>query len=235
MSRRSRLQAGAAALLAAALAAGCATSPAALKPEDADVRLDRLLRLYDVRRSEGGTCLDRLDPPRPLVDCERLRIEAQTLAVEFPTHPRVLLANAILSWNAGQVIRAQQYLDALLALQPVSPEAVVLRARIAMQEGNLRLAERLVADQVRLRPDHAELRETLAAVLYLDGRLYEADVELEAAERLGAPLWRVEYHRGLVAEAQRRDGDAAAHYAKALELAPEFAPARARLEGLAAR
>lgn len=224
-----------AATLAAALAPGCASSPSALRPEDADVRLDRLLRTYDARRAEGGTCLERLDPPTPQLDCERLRMEVETLAFEFPTHPRVLLANAVLSWNAGKVVRAQQYLDALLALEPASPDAAVLRARIAMQEGNLRLAERLLTEQARLRPDHADVRETLAAVLYLDDRPYEAAAELDAAERLGAPVWRIEYHRGLLAESQRRYPEAAEHYVRALELAPDFAPARNRLDGLGAR
>jgi tetratricopeptide (TPR) repeat protein len=200
-----------------------------------DVRLDRLVRAYDIRTAEGGTCLDRLDANLPLRDCDRLRVEVERLNLEFPANPRLLMTSAVLAWNGGDPIRAQQYLDALLALQPRSPDAAVLRARIAMQEGNLTFADRLLSQQALLVPDHAEVRETLAAVRFLQRRYDEATRQLDAAARLGAPAWRISYHRGLLAEAEQRPDEAVAYYEASVAENPAFRPAQARLEGLGGR
>ena len=61
-----------------------------------------------------------------------------------------------------------------------------------------------------------------------------AEKRLRAAERLGAPDWRVAYHRGLIAEARGRIDEAEAHYRRSLDASPSFTRARVRLAGLAA-
>jgi tetratricopeptide (TPR) repeat protein len=215
---------------------GCAgRDPSRLRSEDVDVRLDRLLGAYDLRTAEGGTCLERLGTNPPIRDCDRLRQEVERLNLEFPAQPRLLMTSAVLAWNGGDAIRAQQYLDSLLTLRPRSPDAAVLRARIAMQEGNLGRADRLLSQQALLTPDHAEVRETLAAVRFLQKRYDDAARELDTAARLGSPAWRIAYHRGLLAEVTQRPLEAAAFYEAALAENPAFVAARARLEGLGAR
>jgi len=214
--------------------AGCASSrgPAWPSPHDADARLEAVLERWRTMRAAGGTCegVDRPDAPR--VDCAAFRRELERLALEFPGHPRLLLARAVLARETGRPARAQAFLDALLGRPGAQPEAAVLRARIAVEEGNLPFAERMLREQVELRPDHAGLRETAAAVAYLQEDYAEAEMHLGAAERLGSPAWRVAYHRGLLAEARGDLSEARARYRAALKHRPDFDPARSRLVGL---
>jgi Flp pilus assembly protein TadD len=69
-------------------------------------------------------------------------------------------------------------------------------------------------------------------VLYLDRQWANAIRELTAAQELGAPLWRVSYHLGLVAEAQGQIDEARRRYTDALEANPGWPIAQARLTGL---
>ena len=107
-----------------------------------------------------------------------------------------------------------------------------MRGRIAIQQGNLPFARRLLEEHVQLAPDSSELREALASVHYLLGDLTRARRELEIAERLGAPRWRVAYHRGLLEEADGKPEAAIDYYRRALEGNPGWDRARARLRGL---
>jgi Flp pilus assembly protein TadD len=120
----------------------------------------------------------------------------------------------------------------VLSLPGRYPDAAVLRARIAIEQGNVPFARRLLVQQIRLVPDHSGLHETLGAALYLDGRLPEATLELTTARALGAPNWRVAYHLGLVEEAAGRFDEASRHYGEALEGNPEWAQARSRFNAL---
>jgi Flp pilus assembly protein TadD len=70
--------------------------------------------------------------------------------------------------------------------------------------------------------------------LYLSGELADAALELQTAQRLGAPGWRVAYHLGLVDEAAGRLDAAREHYAAAVAGNPGWLPARSRLNALQA-
>jgi tetratricopeptide (TPR) repeat protein len=219
--------------LIAGLASGCAgpVGPGHPTRLDPDRRLGELLDRWDALRAAGAGC--DADPHRgPVADCAELQHEVERLTVEFPRHVPSLHAAAVLSEAAGEHQKARSYLDALFAATPAHPEAAMLRSRLATAEGNVPFASRLLAEQVRLTPDHSGLREAQAGVLYLEGRFEEALEALRVAERLGAPAWRVAYHRGLIAEARRDPVAAAAHYRRALEENPAFRPARARLAGV---
>jgi predicted Zn-dependent protease len=214
----------------AAVALGCETP---VERHDPHARLAELLAEWRGIRETGRSCDERGPRETPLVDCERIQRAVVDLAIEFPRDPAILQANAVVAFEARRRAEAQMYLDSLLALQPVQPDAAVLRSQIAIQEGNLRYAERLLTEQIELRPDHELLRETLAAVLYLQGDLDGASASLDVAGRLGGPGWRLAYHRGLVAEAAGDASGAAQLYRESLELEPGFEPAASRLKGLA--
>jgi Flp pilus assembly protein TadD len=145
-----------------------------------------------------------------------------------------VLAAASLAFETGDAPAAQRSLDEVARLVPRDAGATVLRARIAVKEGNLRYARRLVEGEIRLVPDSPALRETLAGILYLQRHFAEARVALQAAARLGAPAWRIAYHLGLLDEAVGDAEAAARRYAEAVDLNPAWHPARARLEGLRA-
>jgi hypothetical protein len=60
----------------------------------------------------------------------------------------------------------------------------VLRAQIALEEGNVPFARRLLEQEIMLVPDHAGLHEVHAATLFVDRRLDEARAELTRAAAL---------------------------------------------------
>ena len=113
-------------------------------------------------------------------------------------------------------------------------DAAVLRSQIALEEGNIPFAKRLLEQEIKLVPDHAGLHENYAAALYLDGKLPDSRNELTVASTLGAPRWRVAYHLGLIEEASGRRDEASKLYAEALAGNPNWAPAQSRLKALRA-
>lgn len=218
-------------LVALVFLAACQSTPKP-NPVSARVRLEPLIEAWDEAQREGGGCEERSATETPHVDCQRVSIAIARLAIEFPRDPDVLLAHAVVEFGHGRTRVALHTLDVLRSIEPIHPEAAVLRARIAIDEGNLRFADRLLAEQLELTPDHAGLYEVLAAVQYLKGEFVEAERSLGIAGRLGAPNWRVDYHLGLVAEAQSDAEGAARAYARCLDAAPEYAPAKSRLRAL---
>ena len=216
------------------IASGCATTPPLLRQQcyNADAQLAAVLRPLEDLRAKG---CEREEDRRGVSDCDRLRQELDRLVVVCPGHAPTLMASAVFAYDDHQAVKAQQLLDQILAQARSYPDAAVLRARIAIEEGNVPFARRLLEQQIRLAPDHAALHETLGSTLYLAGQLPEATRELATAEALGAPLWRIAYHLGLVEEAAGRLDEAIRYYGEALEKNPDWAPARSRLNALRAR
>ena len=164
--------------------------------------------------------------------CDQIVQEIRRMGMSCPNHVAVLLANAIVLYDQRERASAQQYLDRLLTIQPAQPEAAMLRARIALDEGNLPYVKRLLTEQLRVSPDHAGLRETYAAALYLSGDLDDARSNLEYARQFGAPSWRVAYHLGLVEEAAGNTVVAASYYREAIAARPGWLLPVSRLNGL---
>jgi Tfp pilus assembly protein PilF len=226
------LRAGLAGLLLA-LAAGCSTPFEGYREETrgADERLAELVARMDVQEERGGAPGAEYD----LVDSGRLLNELRRLNQDHPTHVPTLFALATKTYEAGQRERADAYLDQLFDLRPAHPEAGVLRARLALRDGNLSAARRVLEQQIRYTPDHAGLREAHGSVLYLGGELEPARLELERARRLGAPAWRVAFNLGLVEEAEGNVTLAMERYQVAMRLNESFQPAASRLAGLEAQ
>ncbi len=186
--------------------------------------------LQEARSNPEGCAPDRngADP------CEALRYRIELLSHECPNDVQTLMANAVLAYDARQMIKAQQLLDHLLSLGIVYPEAAILRGRIAVEEGNVPFALKFVSQQIRISMDTPGLREVLASALYLSKRWEEARSELAVAEALGAPKWRIAYHRGLIEEAAGHLPEAERNYQDALRERPGWKPADSRLKGLRA-
>ncbi|MGH0032532.1 MAG: tetratricopeptide repeat protein [Myxococcota bacterium] len=217
---------------AVCLAVGTACQTPGSNEYDVEERLEDLLARWETVREHGWTCEEDAPRETPIVDCERIRRDLERLALEFPRSVPVLLANAVIAQQTDRPARSQMYLNALFAIEAVHPDAAVLRARLALRDGNLRFARRLVDEQIELTPDHAGLREVRAAVCYLSGDLEGAQRDLAAAASLGSPASRVAYHEGLVSEAAGRLDEARDHYARALELDADAPRAASRLRGL---
>lgn len=166
------------------------------------------------------------------VDCETLRLQIRRLSIDCPANTDVLMANAILAFEDHNLARAQQLLDELESNGTRSPDAAVMRARIALDQGNLQFALKYLRQQVRLLGDHAGLRETYASALFLNREWDAALVELDVAQKLGAPTWRVAYGQGLIAEEMGRFPEALQRYQEALTAKPGWREAESRLKAL---
>ena len=221
-------------MLVGLVSAGCATATTTplLRQQcyNADVQLADVWRPLESLRAQG--CIDG-DTGVGSSECDRLRRDIERLAVVCPGHVPTLMANAVIAYeDEHRSVKAQQLLDLILAQTTRHPDAAILRARIAAEEGNLPYAHRLLEQQLRLAPDHAGLHETYAATLYLERQFTDATRELTLAAALGAPQWRVAYHRGLIEEAGGRFAEARRYYTEALAGNPGWAPAQSRLNGL---
>ena len=217
--------------LALTLLAGCATEGALTDPDrQLAARLDRWCAIED----DTGHAAHADDHPGETLDRGHLRREIERLSLHFPGHVPTLLACALVSVDAGEPERAQAYLDRLFKLEPLHPDAAILRARLAERDGNLPLARRVLEQQLRAAPDHSGLHEALAGVLWQAGEAERARAHLARAEALGAPPWRMAYDRGLLAESLGDREAAMSEYRRALELDPLLAPARQRLRALEA-
>ena len=218
-------------LLCAALTGGaCATRSAAARGDCGlpDVQLARWLTALEAEQALG--CPDA--PGAGATSCAGLRRSIERQALLCTNHAPTKMVNAVLAYDAGETAKAQQFLDEIFERPHSDPDAAMLRARIAIDDGNLRFAQRFVEEQVRLAPDHAGLREIHAATLFLSGEHLRAQHELVAAKGLGAPAWRVAYHLGLVEEALGQPDLARQQYTEALQGKPDFAAARGRLNAL---
>ncbi len=221
------------AMAALVLACGCASLPAQTSQSCAGA--DRALGLALSRLTAIQAMPDGCASSNWTRECQQERDAIRRLAVTCSTHTPTLLANALLSYDDRELQRAQEYLDTLFSLRTVQPDAAALRARIALDEGDVPFALRFTDEQIALSPDHGGLREVRAAVLFAANRLTDASSELAIAARLGAPAWRVAYDRGLIAEALHQPADAMQQYQAALTARPGWPPAAARLRGLEAQ
>ena len=209
-------------LFAVVAAPGCKVWDPDYEP-DPDQHLRQLLAPFD--KGPGPTD----EPAR-----ERLRFAIERLATRHPGHVPSQLAASALAFESGEPQRAQGYVDRALSLEPANVQARCLRVRIAVADGSLDLARKLVDDGLRMRPDAAPLYESSGWLHLLDGRYDDALRALDAAESLDAPAFRIRFHRGLIAEQRGNLDDAAAHYRAALEANSGCEAARQRLTGLTA-
>jgi tetratricopeptide (TPR) repeat protein len=222
-------------LLWTALQVGCAsrtmrTSTLTTYCTTAGSRLNQAWRaLSEALKTPGGCEQDKG------LRCDALRSQIDRLSVDCPGNPDVVMANALLAFDARNFVRAQQLLDELFSLGVSNPEAAVLRIRIALEQGNTPFALRFAEQQVRQRGDDAGLRESYASALYLAGRWDDARVQLSSAQQFGAPAWRIAYAQGLVAEAEGKLEDAKLRYQEALRSRPDWKAAESRLRALMAQ
>lgn len=193
----------------------------------------------EARLKSAWLALEELNSgPRPCVSkglsdpCESARREIERISQQCPQSYPAILASSILAYERGERVEAQQSLDRLLATGAAYPDAAALRGRLALDEGNVPFALRFLEQQIHVSPADSRLHEMFASALYFDRRWTEAAEQLEMAERLGAPKWRILYHFGLLKEANGAAREAMEFYEKALVEKPEWALAKSRLKGL---
>ena len=236
-------------LLLGLLCSSCISNAVGYREQciDPNVRLARLVEDYDRSKEPGGEYCGcwpdwEADDWKPcpesghiVVDPDRVWNRIETLALEFPRHTPTLLANAMIAYEERDRIKSQRYLDQILSLERVHPDAAVLRSRLALEDGNLKSAKRLVEEHIRHAPNHSGLREAFAGILFLEGSHEDARHQVRIAEELGAPAWRMAFNLGLIAETQGSLRQAVEFYSSALNLKPDMPAALARLQGVTAQ
>ncbi|MEP5286211.1 MAG: hypothetical protein ABJQ33_08280 [Alloalcanivorax venustensis] len=210
---------------------GCASQQKFVGEVDhPEQEVKRLVELELANIQSGEYC--RRDPQSPFNGCDGVLQRLTQLFTTFPDYEQLQLALAV-SYHARQKNReAQYYLDLLLKKNRPRPEAAILAARLAMEEGNTRRALALLEAQKRLSPMHSGIHETLAAVFYLNHQPQSGFSALAAAEQLGAPAWRVAYHRGLLYELSKNESAACEQYAKSYTLKSSYGLPEGRILGL---
>lgn len=193
-----------------------------------DELLAGVMKKYEESKS-GHT--EGLKSGHVLIDAHRAQNDLERLLLDYPRHVPTLMANAVVAYDTKQTAKAEGFLNRILGLEAACPDAAILECRISIEAGNLPTARRVLEDQVHLTPDHAGLRETYSSVLFLVGDLPGASRELDIAERLGAPPWRLAFNRGLIAEKRGDGARAQKEYETALAGNPDFKPALSRLAG----
>lgn len=214
--------------ICALLIQGCASEQAFVQDVvDPEQEVERLVELELQNIHEGNYC--KRDPQSTFGGCDGVLRRLGQLFTRFPDLERLQLALAISNHARKRNREAQYYVDLLLAKDQPRPEAAILGARLAMEEGNTRRAEQLLKAQRRVNPVHAGIQETLAAVFYLKHEPEPGFAALAAAEQLGAPAWRISYHRGLMYELANNEAAACEQYAKSLGINPGFGPPEGRI------
>lgn len=199
---------------------------------DPDERLELALRTLAQAREVSENNNVNLADEDVVLDVEGAVEEVQRVALDFPNHGPTLVANAIVAYQGGEPEAAERFLDRALKRDPAHARAASLKGRIALEQGNVPFAKRFLEQKVELTPNSSDLRETFAAALLFGGDLAGSLEQLETAERLGAPLERVLFHRGLVALRQAKLDEARTHFRDALSVNPDFLPAQVQMRGL---
>ena len=203
---------------------------------DPDERLRQVLQeMFDVQANGEHSMVD-VSAERVIVDSGKVAKDLRQLALEFPDHNAILLANAIVAREQDDVMTAQIFLDRILARDRSDPRVATLRSQLALDEGNSPFAKKLLTEQLQITPADPGVHEALAGVLFVDGDYTGALRELSAAAKLvPEPTARLHYHRGLVTEWDGRLSDALVWYDLAVETDPNLLEAQRRAQALRAR
>lgn len=132
--------------------------------------------------------------------------------------------------------RPQEAIAAYEAALPLLPKDAALRQRLGellRDRGQVDAALTRLRDAVDLDPTNAAAWNALGMTLGGNGRLAEAEQAFRAAIAHDATNHRYFFNLGLALGRQGRSAEGRPFFEKALQLAPDFAPARIELQKLA--
>jgi Flp pilus assembly protein TadD len=135
----------------------------------------------------------------------------------------------------GDEALAEQRIREVIGADPGVIDAWTMLGSLCHRQGRAGDAVAAFEEALRRRPDDPLVSAALATALLSAGRGEEARRTLEAAQKIQPEDPRLYYLRGMVAEQESRDEEAAAHYRRALALNTRSAPAHVQLGALALR
>lgn len=145
-----------------------------------------------------------------------------------------LLEEGIRQQASGALNEAEQSFRRIGTASPLYSQAVQYLGWISHMRGAFPDAEEFFRRAIACQPENARFHCNLGNTLSRVGRQAEASAAYDEAERLDPLLAEVPFNRGVLAE-RRADWSAAEQcYHRAMELAPDFAPAIRRLAAMIA-
>ncbi len=154
----------------------------------------------------------------------------QALALGQPEMPtRIQLADAYVM--AGRMRSARRELEGVLLRYPLSARAHDSYGKFLNERKEYRHAAAEFRKALDLEPDEAVFWNNLGVALRLQGDYDAALRAFDEATKLAPRSPDPYFNRGEIARAVGREDEARRQYLLALELDPNFAPARAALEG----
>ena len=151
-------------------------------------------------------------------DAGMLREWRQAEALD-PNHPGVCMDLARDELSHLQYSRAATHIQRILQRNPRNYDALVLRAEVRQNTGDLPGAEKDARAVVQVAPENASSWQALGEVLHLRGTpdaLREAERCFRKALQIAPDAWEVHQHLGQLLFSQGRYADAAAELEQAL-------------------
>ena len=149
-------------------------------------------------------------------DRETAYLTMGRLAQERTTNPHALYAFARMAARAGELDRAVETLETLLAIEPEHERGAVFYARVLQQKGNITDALNSLATTLERKPESRAVRMTYARLL-VDARRYEAAREqFEMLTEIAPDDTDVRYALGLLLLQTNRHTEAQTHFEKLL-------------------
>jgi arylsulfatase A-like enzyme/Flp pilus assembly protein TadD len=150
----------------------------------------------------------------------------------LPGEARLRLAEGRLLWELGRRPEARAAFEAALPLAPTNGRARCRLGELLREMGEIEAAIARQREAVEVDPGSATCWNSLGMTLGGNARLAEAEQAFREAWRLDDTDHRYAFNLGLILQRQGRGDEARPWFEKALQINPEFAPARDELRAL---
>ncbi|HOF11522.1 MAG TPA: tetratricopeptide repeat protein [Treponemataceae bacterium] len=143
---------------------------------------------------------------------------------------KALLSLAILSYDMGNIRASKDFIQTALRYHSGESEVHYFASYLAVQDGDLALAEKHAKNALHLQPKNAKTIRLLSLIHYSQKKYNEATENLDrllSLDKLDSFSW---YLKAKIAEKQHNTEGALVFYQRCLEINPEDEIARAAME-----
>jgi len=197
------------------------------REDEAVVELDEAIRLRpDLASAHYNLGLIHYEAG----DSEAARAEYEQALFYDPHYPDALLNLAVILTENGQLTDAIPLLEEAIQEAPAQPESRVVLGNIFAQLGRLDDAVAQHEEALRLAPDSANAHFNYGHDLFQLRRLNDAEVQYRMTVAADPGNFEAHYYLGITLLGLGRGPEGVAELNRALEINPDFEPARATLD-----
>lgn len=179
-----------------------------------DAALNELVERYEIKQN-GINCYGEKK-----IDCAGAASELQQLLLANPNHTNTqVLASSVFLYS-GRQIQAQVVLDELVNQYLPPLVALIMRTDMALNEGNIKLAQRLNEQAITLYASNPKPYLQKASIYYIEGSYKQALSYLSTSLRFGLEDSIYYYHLGLINQVRNQLDQACNYYKQSLSLSP---------------